>query len=31
MIIDRQNKEELKKIREQLERLEGNPSSFIDV
>ena len=30
-IIDRQNKEELKKIREQLERLEGNPSSFIDV
>ena len=30
-IIDRQNKEELKKIREQLERLEGNPSCFVDV
>ena len=30
-IMDRQKKEELKKIREQLERLEGNPPSFIDV
>ena len=30
-IIDRENKSELKQLREMMERLEGNPSSFIDV
>ena len=30
-IMDRDNKSELKQLREMMERLEGNPSSFIDV
>ena len=30
-IIDRENKSELKKLREAMERLEGEPSGFIDI
>ena len=30
-IIDRENKSELKKLRESMERLEGEPSGFIDI
>ena len=30
-VIDRENKSELKKLREAMERLEGEPSGFIDI
>ena len=30
-IIDRENKSELKKLREVMERLEGEPSGIIDI
>ena len=30
-VIDRENKSELKKLREAMERLEGEPSGVIDI
>ena len=30
-VIDRENKSELKKLREVMERLEGEPSGIIDI
>ena len=30
-IIDRENKSELKKLREAMERIEGEPSGIIDI
>ena len=30
-IVDRENKSELKKLREVMERLEGEPSGIIDI
>ena len=30
-VIDRENKSELKKLREMMERLEGEPSGVIDI
>ena len=30
-VIDRENKSELKKLREAMERIEGEPSGIIDI